>query len=102
MRHPLMTIDEFAAWRRGDSVQIGKYTIKPKRDFDFSGFLIDGTWVTAGWVVVKDGCLATPGAGWDTTLAGARRTVGKLMIAKGDPDVFHGLTLALGPLGGRP
>lgn len=91
-----MSESEFAFWQNGNTSQIGEFTIKPKLDFGAHGFLIKGIKIKAGWVVVKDGALATPGAGWDTTLAGATRTVGKLMVAKGDASIFHGLTLAMG------
>ena len=94
-KNSLMSEAEFERWERGDLNQIGDYTIKPKRDFG-EGFLIRGVWVKAGWIVLRNGVSVLPGAVWDTTLAGASRTVGKLMVAKGDSDIFHGLTLALG------
>jgi hypothetical protein len=89
-----MSDADFRSYERGDILRIGEYTIKPKRDFGSTGFLIDGEYnIKVGWIVVKDGALATPGGVWAKTIAGAKRHVGALMASKGDPDVFHGLMM---------
>lgn len=90
-----MTDSEYKDWENGNCIKIGDYAIKPKRDFSEHGYLIDGVHVKAGWVVIKDHALATPGGGWDCTIRGATKTVGLLMASKGDADVFHGLSMAL-------
>lgn len=90
----MMSEHEYEQWQRGDTIKIGDYTIKAKRDFGKTGHLIDGKMVMAGWGVTKNGMLETPGGLWDTTLRGAQRTVGMLMAAQGNTEVFHGLRLA--------
>ena len=44
------------------------FTIEPKRDFGPAGFLLDGRFVKVGYVVVKNGCNAMPGAVWFRTI----------------------------------
>ncbi len=88
-----MSQREFESWERGDITRIGEYTIKPKKDFGQVGFHLDGEYVKCGWVVIKDHCLAAPGAVWAQTHDGAKMQVGALMAAKGDADIFHGLMM---------
>lgn len=45
-----------------------QYHIKPKRDFDKYGFLINGKWVRSGFVVTDGLCNVMPGATWFGTL----------------------------------
>lgn len=92
-----MSALEAEDWRNGTICKIGDYTIKPKRDFGSTGFWDAPTrsHISMGWVIVKDGCLATPGAGWYKTMTQAKAGVGLLMASKGDAEVYHGLNQAL-------
>lgn len=91
--NPDMDTMEYESWKRGDIIKIGDYVIEAKRDFGEYGFLSNGKWINAGWVVTQRGCNICPGAGWASTLSGAKKIVGALMASKGDPDVFHGLMM---------
>ena len=51
---------DFEAWQRGDTIQVGKLVVSPKRD-------LTGFGVTHGWNVCKGGCNALPGATWAHT-----------------------------------
>ena len=82
--------EEYGRWLNGDTITIGDYQIVPKRDFANN---LDEDYAYFGWHVLKDGALAAPGAMWAESLDKARRMVGALMAAKGDPDVFHGLMI---------
>lgn len=53
--------------------QYGKYTIVEKRDFGSTPYWIDGFPVKHGYVVVRDGCNAMPGATWFQTVREAKR-----------------------------
>lgn len=53
-----------------------KYRIQPKRDFGSgNGFLINGQWVKAGFVVTDGFCNVMPGATWFQTIADAFRAI---------------------------
>lgn len=93
-QNPYMTADELLSWRDNLTVAFGDYTIKPKRDFGKTGYW-DATHrchITAGWIVVKDGVLATPGATWFRTMREAEIGLWLVMASKGDTDVYHALT----------
>lgn len=51
------------------------FTIEPKRDFGPTGFFIDGKFIKRGYVVVKDGCNAMPGATWFYTIELAKEAI---------------------------
>lgn len=92
-----MNRHEVEAWTRGDQTTIAGYTIQPKRDFGNHPHLIQGEYVSVGWVITMDGANVVPGAGWAVTMKDARRMVGALMVAKGDAETFHGLMMLTAP-----
>jgi hypothetical protein len=92
-----MPEDEVEAWVRGDQTVIAGYTIKPKKDFGNHPHLVRGEYVSVGWVITRGGANVVPGAGWATTMKDAKRMVGALVVAKGDPEVFHGLMMLTAP-----
>ena len=60
------------------------FTIEPKRDFGPSGFYIGGKFIKRGYVVVKDGCNAMPGATWFYTVEDAKNAIDILIDVGGD------------------
>lgn len=73
------------------------YIIEPKRDFGPYGYRGDGGHVIrVGFLAVKDGCNATPGAGWYTSIAQARRGIDALIAAQGDAQRFYAIFRAGG------
>lgn len=71
------------------SVNYRGYTITHKQDFGDKPFLIDGLSCDFGFNVIKDGCNATPGAGWFLTVKDAKLGIDCLLEAEGDADRFH-------------
>jgi hypothetical protein len=65
------------------STEYRGYQIKLKRDFGNQPFLVEGHMLSHGYVVIKDGALATPGAVWHYTVADAKLAIDD-MIAAGD------------------
>lgn len=51
------------------------FTIEPKRDFGSTGFLVDGRFIKIGYVVVKNGCNAMPGAVWFRSIEDAKGAI---------------------------
>jgi hypothetical protein len=92
-----MTDAEYEQWERGDTTEYAGFTIKPKRDFGASGFYDAPTRrkVKEGWVVVKDGCNAMPGATWAHTQAAAKQMIDVFMAVGENPDRFWHLLGAL-------
>ena len=64
------------------------FTIEPKRDFGPTGFYINGTFTKIGYVVVKDGCNAMPGATWFHTIESAKEAV-DVLIDVGGEDIWN-------------
>jgi len=64
------------------------FTIKPKLDFGRYGFLINGKWVTTGWVVTDGFCNVLAGATWSRTIAGAKNLILAHIESKGNADLF--------------
>jgi hypothetical protein len=60
------------------------YIIKPKLDFPPNGFLLNGEWIKAGYVVVhhREGSNVMPGATWFTSVDEARIGCDALDLAK--------------------
>ena len=77
------------------------YSIKPKKDFGTQGFLIEGKWVKKGYVVVKDGCNAMPGATWFRTVAEAEEAIDVLIAVDGDAELFWELLQPFGHFPGE-
>lgn len=69
-------------------VKFRGFTIEPKRDFGPTGFYIDGRFIKRGYVVVKDGCNAMPGATWFLTIADAKEAINVLIDVGGD-DIWN-------------
>lgn len=65
-----------------------EYKIVPKRDFGPMGFLINGEYVTSGFVVTDGFCNVMPGATWFRTEEDAQRGIAALEAANGDADTF--------------
>ena len=59
------------------------FTIEPKRDFGPTGFNIDGTFTKIGYIVIKDGCNAMPGATWFHTIENAKNAIDILIEVGG-------------------
>jgi hypothetical protein len=55
------------------------FTIQPKRDFEPPGFYVDGRFSMIGYVAVKNGCNAMPGATWFRTIESAKQAIDALM-----------------------
>lgn len=51
------------------------FTIKPKLDFGSYPHRNHGNVISTGWVVIKDGCLALPGATWSESILSARASI---------------------------
>jgi len=51
------------------------FTIKPKLDFGQYPYRGHGNVISTGWVVIKDGCLALPGATWSSSILEARACI---------------------------
>jgi len=51
------------------------FTVESKRDFGPSGFLVDGRFTKIGYVVIKNGCNAMPGAVWFRTIEDAKNAI---------------------------
>jgi hypothetical protein len=65
------------------------YTIAPKQDFGLLGGLrADGRLTKVGYVVVKGGCNAMPGATWFHTIEGAKEAIDVLDDVGGDANRF--------------
>jgi hypothetical protein len=56
-------------------VEYRGFTIKPKLDMGTHPWLTHANRISTGWVVVKDGCLALPGACWDSSLLACRSSI---------------------------
>lgn len=65
-----------------------EHTIEPKRDFGPVGFFIDGKFTKIGYVVVKDGCNAMPGATWFHTIEDAKEAIDVLIAVDGNSKHF--------------
>lgn len=60
------------------------FTIEPKRDFGPGpGFYINGQFIKRGYVVVKDGCNAMPGATWFLAIESAKEAIDILIEVGG-------------------
>ena len=64
------------------------FTIEPKRDFGPTGFYIDGKFTKIGYVVIKDGCNAMPGATWFHTTESAKNAI-DILIEVGGADIWN-------------
>ncbi len=64
------------------------FTVEPKRDFVGSGFYINGKFTKRGYVVVKDGCNAMPGATWFHTIESAKEAI-DILIDVGGEDIWN-------------
>ena len=70
------------------------FRIIPKRDFGGRPFLIDGAWVSSGFIVTHGpdhryaGCNAMPGATWFRTIRDAVTGIRCLIAADGDGPTF--------------
>jgi hypothetical protein len=64
------------------------FTIAPKRDFIGKGFYINGAFTKRGYVVVKDGCNAMPGATWFHTIESAKEAI-DILIEVGGADIWN-------------
>ena len=64
------------------------FTIKPKRDFGPKGFYINGKFTKIGYVAVKDGCNAMPGATWFHTIESAKEAI-NILIDVGGADIWN-------------
>ena len=64
------------------------FTIEPKRDFGPSGFFLDGRFTKIGYVVVKDGCNAMPGATWFRSIEDAKDAI-DVLIEVGGADIWQ-------------
>lgn len=64
------------------------YEIRVKRDFGSQFHLIDGMPCMWGYVVVKDGCNAMPGATWFQTVKEAKRAIDVLIEHPEGGDAF--------------
>jgi hypothetical protein len=64
------------------------FAVEPKRDFGPVGFYIDGRFVKDGFVVVKDGCNAMPGATWFRTIDSAKHAIDVFIDVDGDAYKF--------------
>jgi hypothetical protein len=51
------------------------FEIKPKLDFGQYPYHSHGNITSTGWIVVKDGCLALPAAGWNSSILEARASI---------------------------
>jgi len=69
-------------------VEYRGFTVEPKRDFGPTGFYIKGRFVKLGYVVVKDGCNAMPGATWFGTIEDAKEAIDVLIDVGGD-DIWN-------------
>lgn len=58
------------------------FTIRLKGDFGDSFFLIDGMPCAWGYVAVRNGCNAMPGATWFQTVKEAKRGIDALIAAE--------------------
>lgn len=79
---PQLCAKDFAAWKRGDTATFCGFTIQPKRDFGTDRSQVQpGCDQPHGWVVIKNGCLATPGGCWAHSMDGAKRLVDAMVAA---------------------
>lgn len=92
-----MTDEEYTFWESGGMVEYAGFIIKPKRDFGSTGFYDAKTRrnVKEGWVVVKNGCNAMPGATWAHTKAQAKQLIDVLLAVGEDEQRFWHLLRAL-------
>ena len=67
------------------------YTVEPKRDFGNQPHLIDGKWVSEGFVVTKGGVNVMPGATWFRTVEDALDGIAAYIVVDGDGDKFWAL-----------
>jgi hypothetical protein len=67
------------------------YIIKAKRDFGSQPYLSAGCVFKKGYVVVKNGALATPGGGWYHSVIEAKIGIDCLIEANGDSVKFYEL-----------
>lgn len=74
--------DDFKDWAAGNATRIGDFTVTPKRDFGSSGAKQPGCAQPHGWIVTRNGCLATPGGIWAYSREGGARLI-HAMIAAG-------------------
>lgn len=63
------------------------FIVEPKRDFVGAGFYVDGKFIKRGYVVVKDGCNAMPGATWFYTIEDAKEAI-DILIDVGGADIW--------------
>jgi len=78
----------FIAVVRAQREEYRGYTIEPKLDFGTHAHLCNGAKYKTGWVVVKDGCNAMPGAVWFTLRRKARHAIDALIDVDGDAGEF--------------
>jgi hypothetical protein len=92
-----MTDAEYDQWASGGyTAEYAGFTIKPKLDFG-SGFWDAPTrrHVKEGWVIVKGGCNAMPGATWAHNLAEAHQMIDAFMAVDCDGQKFWHLLRAI-------
>jgi hypothetical protein len=64
------------------------FTIEPKRDFGPTGSLVDGRLTKVGYVAVRDGCNAMPGATWFSTIESTKEAIDVLITVGSDSERF--------------
>lgn len=100
-----MTDAEYEQWESGNyKPEYAGFWIKPKRDFGETGFYDSKTRrnVKEGWVIVKDGCNAMPGATWAHNLAEAQQMIDVYMAVDGDAQKFWHLLRAINAVEPEP
>jgi len=78
----------FISVARRQTEEYKGYIIEPKLDFGEYPYLVNGATYKAGWVVVKGGCNAMPGATWFRLRKQARKAIDALIESDGDTDRF--------------
>lgn len=81
-------IEAFMFAVHGNDEEYKGHTITAKLDFGDNPYLVNGASVRHGWVVVKDGCNAMPGAIWFGLRREARKAIDILIETDGDSDAF--------------
>lgn len=101
-----MTDAEYDQWASGGySAEYAGYWIKPKLDFGSDAGFWDAPTrrhVKEGWVIVKDGCNAMPGATWAHNLAEAHQMIDVLEAVGGDGQKFWHLLRAINAVEPEP
>jgi hypothetical protein len=69
-------------------VEYRGYRIVPKLDFGRRPFLINGVWVSSGYVVTDGMCNVMPGAAWAESVPEAQAMIDAFVEAAGDAQRF--------------